>query len=177
MLITSPFFDTKGLMYEEGLCKKYPCLQTFVRTKSISKVYPFGQLDYIHLYEHSYTEHGAQSLDLHLSEHTSNMLRSETGLQGKVTFTVGNSQIMPSAKVGWVNETRYKGRHLTATLEDVGDSFTVRGIYPNRGLIAPGAALTGLFFKDRLNISVTYEGEFGKQFQNNAVNLSFIWDF
>jgi hypothetical protein len=53
----------------------------------------------------------------------------------------------------------------------------VHGIYPDRNLVAPGAALSGIFLDDRLNISLTYEGEFGRKIEYNAFNLSLIWAF
>lgn len=149
---------------------------TLPKEKKI-QVYPFGQIDYIYLHEDHYKEHHADSLNLHISERNSNLLRSELGLQTRFCMNTSKGLFIPTIKLSWVNETRFTGEDLRARLEDVPQSFQVKGISPNRNLIAPGVGLTGMFFEDRLNISLNYEGEFGEKIDNNMVNLSFLWNF
>ncbi len=139
--------------------------------------YPFGQLDYIYIHQARYREHGAQSLDLVMDESSATMLRSEVGIGGRYCIPAGKNYIVPSIKLSWVNEARFKGKHLTARLIDVPNQFTVSGIYPTRNLIAPGATLMGSFFSNALNISLSYEGEYSKKTDYNSCNLSFIWNY
>ncbi len=139
--------------------------------------YPFGQLDYMYTHQARYREYGAQSLDLVMDESSATMLRSEVGIGGRYCIPAGKNYVVPSVKLSWVNEARFKGKHLTARLIDVPNQFTVSGIYPTRNLIAPGATLMGSFLNDALNISLSYEGEYSKKTDYNTVNLSFIWNY
>jgi outer membrane autotransporter protein len=145
--------------------------------------YPFGQVDYTYLHQKKYHEHKAQSLNLHVSKYNATMLRNELGLQSRYCIRAGHNFVIPSAKLSWVRELRFKGKHLQSRLSNDLSStnapadFTVSGIYPDRSLIAPGAALTALFCNERLNFTLTYEGEFGKRVNYNAVNLTCMYDF
>jgi fibronectin-binding autotransporter adhesin len=144
---------------------------------------PFGQADYIYIHQKGYHEHDAKSLNLHVSKYNANMLRSELGLQGRYCIAAGSGFFVPSAKVSWVREMRFNGKHLQARFSNdtaIGQKprpYTVRGIWPDRSLIAPGASLTALFRDETVSVTATYEGEFGHKMNDNAANITLMVAF
>jgi fibronectin-binding autotransporter adhesin len=147
------------------------------------QLYPFAQLDYTYIHQQAYKEHSAKSLNLHIYRNNATMLRNEFGLATKYCIQSGPNFVVPSFKLSWVRELRFKGKHLRSRLSNdkafgpPPGSFSVYGTYPDRSLIAPGAALTALFFDGMFNLTFTYEGEFGRRRHYNAGNVTFMVDF
>lgn len=142
-----------------------------------AQCYPYGALDYVYQHEKGYTETKAQSLNNNIRSRNTALLRSELGLQGRFCQAIGNNVFIPSAKLGWVYESRFQGKKLNARLVDVPNRYTVVGLYPNRSLLATGASLTGVFGKQKAHLSVTYEGLFGSGYISNAGNISLNLQF
>jgi len=88
------------------------------------------------------------------------MLRNELGLQfaGCLCWKGGKWTVEP--KLSWVREVRIKGQQYTAAFADANVSFKVSGYFPDRSLISPGVALTGLMWEEKLALSLYYNGEF-----------------
>lgn len=142
-----------------------------------AQCYPYGALDYVYQHEKGYTETTAQSLNNNIRARNLDLLRSEIGLQGRYCSSIGQDVIIPSAKIGWVYEARFQGKKINARLVDVPNRYTVVGLYPNRSLLAVGASLTGVLYKQVAHLSVTYEGLFGSGYRSNACNASLNFQF
>jgi outer membrane autotransporter protein len=139
--------------------------------KQRAQYYPYGQLDYVFQHEEGYTEKGAQSLNNKIRARATSMLRSELGVQGRYCYSIGEEVIIPSARIGWVYEARFQGEKIKARLVDVPNWYTVEGLYPNRSLLAVGASLTGVLFREVAHLSLTYQGLFGSGYTSNALNI------
>lgn len=138
---------------------------------------PFGMIDYVHLHQNSFTERGAESLDLKVREKNANMLRAEAGLFGAYCVARETWKVRPFAKVSWVREVRFEGKHEKASFVDTNCTFEVTGLYPDRTLVAPGAGLTMYFNQDRIAVDLNYEGEFGNHYMDNKANLQISYGF
>jgi autotransporter-associated beta strand protein len=132
--------------------------------------YPYGALDYVYQHEKGYTETKAQSLDVNIRSRNLNMLRSELGLQGRLCRSFKRNVFIPSGRLGWVYEKRFQGKKMNARLVDVPNRFTVNGLYPNRSMLAAGAAVT-VVFNEIAHLSIAYEGLFGSGYISNAGNI------
>jgi len=54
----------------------------------------------------------------------------------------------------------------------------VTGLRPtNRTLFAPGVSLTALLLDERLGLSIAYDGEFGRHYIDNNINLQLNYSF
>jgi outer membrane autotransporter protein len=140
--------------------------------KRRAQYYPYGALDYVYQHEKGYTETKAQSLDNNIRGRNTSMLRSEFGVRGKYCIALEKNVIIPAAKLGWVYEARFQGEKINARLIDVPNRYTVKGLYPNRSMLAVGASLTGVLYKQMIDLSLTYEGLFGSGYRSNAGNVS-----
>ena len=151
------------------------CLPKFSR----AQVYPYGKLDYLFQHEEGYTEHNAQSLNNHIRARNTDVLRSELGLQGRYCYSTKHqkSSWIPSARLGWVRETRFHGQRIHARLVDVPNGYSVIGLYPVRSMLVAGASLTAILVPQTVYISATYEGLFCGKFSSNEGSLELNLEF
>lgn len=134
-------------------------------------------LDYVHLHRDSFEEREAQSLNVKVRDKNADMLRAEAGLQASYCVSKERYKMLPYAKLSWVGEYRYDGKHEKASLEGTNCTFNVAGLYPNRNLIAPGVGLTAYLGQDRYYVSLNYEGEFGHNYSDNKANVQVSFGF
>ncbi len=151
-----------------------------------AQVSPYGRLDYLYQREKGYTETKAQSLDNNIRSRSSNMLRTEVGVEGRYcpsknpsrkTRFLGKNAFTPSGKIGWVRETRFHGKNINARLVDVPNRYHVVGLYPNRSMMIVGASLTVDLYESMTYLSLDYEGLFGSKYRSNAGNVTLNFQF
>jgi autotransporter-associated beta strand protein len=127
----------------------------------------------------SFTESGAESLDLSLGQQNANSLRSTLG--GRIAYTWNLNQkiaLIPEVRMFWQHEFLNNPRNINASLDGGnGPSFDYESTDPYRNSVFAGAGVTAQFGKN-LSGSVFYNINFGSQtYQNNMVsaglNLSF----
>jgi len=127
----------------------------------------------------SFTESGAESLDLSLGQQNANSLRSTLG--GRVAYTWNLNQkiaLIPEVRMFWQHEFLNNPRTINASLDGgSGPSFGYETTDPYRNSVFAGAGVTAQFGKN-LSGSVFYNINFGSQtYQNNMVsaglNISF----
>jgi outer membrane autotransporter protein len=145
--------------------------------KHRAQMSPYGRLDYLYQREKGYTETQAQSLDNNIRPRSSNMLRSELGVEGRYCWFIRENAFVPSGKLGWVHETRFAGKKINARLVDVPNRYHVIGLYPNRSLMVVGASLVADVYASRVYLSLDYEGFFGSKYQSNTGNISLNLQF
>jgi len=127
----------------------------------------------------SFTESGAESLDLSLGQQNANSLRSTLG--GRVAYTWNLNQkiaLIPEVRMFWQHEFLNNPRNISASLDGgSGPSFGYETTDPYRNSVFAGAGVTAQFGKN-LSGSVFYNINFGSQtYQSNMVsaglNVSF----
>jgi autotransporter-associated beta strand protein/T5SS/PEP-CTERM-associated repeat protein len=127
----------------------------------------------------SFTESGAESLDLSLGQQNANSLRTTLG--GRIAYTWNLNQkiaLIPEVRMFWQHEFLNNPRTINASLDGgSGASFGYETTDPYRNSVFAGAGVTAQFGKN-LTGSVFYNINFGSQtYQNNMVsaglNISF----
>lgn len=139
---------------------------------------PFINIDVISMYEDSYRETGADSLDLHVR--SSNYLFGELEGGGLIRscFNIPQGVIIPEARFSVIGEQRFNDQHYRASLPDTnGCSFRVKGNSPNQVLFVPAASLKALLYKERLTAELRYQGKYGSHFSMNEFALDLAWTF
>lgn len=128
-----------------------------------TRLSPFLELNYIYLHESSFTEHGANSLDLIINSKNSDLLTPELGLEVVHCFPTVSFFLQASA----IGERRFMGKHEEATFACRCCSMNVRGLYPSRIL---GSVALGFHARPRpLDfVSFFYKGKYGSHFQDHS---------
>jgi outer membrane autotransporter protein len=121
----------------------------------------------------SFTETGADSLDLSLDQQNANSLRSTLG--GRIAYTWDLSQkiaIIPEVRMFWQHEFLNNARNINASLDGGnGAAFDFKTTDPYRNSVFAGAGVTAQFGKN-LSGSVFYNVNFGSQtYQSNMVSV------
>jgi outer membrane autotransporter protein len=129
---------------------------------------PFDSFDYISQTENSYTEKGADILNLSVKKSNAILLRNELGLNFAHCLCVKGIKFMISPKISWVREVRIKGADSTVEFTDTDTSFTVTGFFPNRSLVSPGVSLTATSLRERLTLELYYNGEFNGNYSDHS---------
>jgi len=127
----------------------------------------------------SFTESGAESLDLSLGQQNANSLRSTLG--GRIAYTWNVNQkiaLIPEVRMFWQHEFLNNARNLNASLDGGnGAAFDFETTDPYRNSVFAGAGVTAQFGK-HLSGSVFYNINFGSQtYQNNMVSAGLNFSF
>jgi outer membrane autotransporter protein len=141
---------------------------TFDQKKTI--ISPFARLDFLYLFENSFRETGAKSLNLNVKAKKSDLLQTEAGIDISYCAGSASTSITPFLQVSAIRESRFTGRKERALLGGT-CLMTVKGLNPSRTL---GAASLGVnvAFSDMLsNISFLYRGRYGSHFQDHSLYL------
>jgi outer membrane autotransporter protein len=140
---------------------------------------PIAGAQYTYAGIDSFTESGAESLDLSLGQQNANSLQSMLG--GRIAYTWSVNQkitLIPEVRMFWQHEFLNNARTVDASLDGgSGAAFDYETSDPYRDSVFAGAGVTAQFGKN-LSGSVFYNINFGSQsYQSNMVsaglNLSF----
>ncbi len=120
----------------------------------------------------SFTETGAESLDLSLAQQNANSLRSTLG--GRIAYTWNLNQtiaIIPEVRMLWQHEFLNNARNINASLDGGnGAAFIFETTDPYSDSVFAGAGVTAQFGKN-LSGSIFYNVNFGSQtYQSNIVS-------
>jgi outer membrane autotransporter protein len=121
----------------------------------------------------SFTETGAESLDLSLAQQNANSLRSTLG--GRIAYTWNLNQtiaIIPEVRMFWQHEFLNNARNINASLDGGnGVAFNFETTDPYRDSVFAGAGVTAQFGKN-LSGSIFYNVNFGSQtYQSNMLSV------
>jgi len=127
----------------------------------------------------SFTESGAESLDLSLGQQNANSLRSTLG--GRIAYTWNLNQkiaLIPEVRIFWQHEFLNNPRTINASLDGGnGASLDYETTDPYRNSVFAGAGVTAQFGKN-LSGSVFYNINFGSQtYQSNMVSAGLNFSF
>ena len=131
---------------------------------------PFAMLDCGYVFESSFHEHGAGTLDMHQNGRFSSIVRTEAGLNNYVSHTFEQSTFIMRLKLSYINEVPFRVGRMTANLVGFPGSFTVNSFTRNQNLISPRVEF---FLKGNRGgyLSIAYDGEFGSR---SSANEAFI---
>ena len=127
----------------------------------------------------SFTESGAESLDLSLGQQNANSLRSTLG--GRIAYTWNLNQkiaFIPEVRMFWQHEFLNNPRNISASLDGGnGAAFDFETSDPYRDSVFAGAGVTAQF-GERWNASLFYNVNFGSQtYQSNMVSAGLNFSF
>lgn len=140
------------------------------------KIIPFVRVDYIHLSQQGFVEEGANSLDLNVNRKQSQIVQSELGIiwTGHYTYedSYASGTIVPRIKLSYINDAPLSNRHLNASFVDSDCDFTVQGLdfLRNQGAVSLG--LTYINCNDTIGVTLRYDGQFSRNYYNQATNIA-----
>ncbi len=126
-----------------------------------------------------FTEQGAQSLDLSVSQQNANSLRTNIGGHVAYTWNVApNITLIPEARVFWQHEFLENSRSIAASLDGGnGPSFNYQTANPGRDSVLATAGVSAQFGQ-RWNGNFYYTADFGNQsFVSHMINAGLEWKF
>ncbi len=135
------------------------------------QIRPFGNLSYLYIDEKSYSERGANSLNLEVKDCKNQFLRSELGINFSGCFTAQNSRWIPEVKCSWVRENRLENKKFTARFRGTTPYFTVKGLYPSRNLLSLGAALTFQKLLGLKSVSLFYSSQMAHRYFDQSFSF------
>lgn len=138
---------------------------------------PYFNLDYVQQHEHSYTETGADSLDLFVKPKHSSLLQEEVGVSFCTVYPIKNGKFVPVFAFAYINQLPLSNSNYHASFEDSSCVFIGNGGNYTRNLFAPRLALTYRSFNDRVNASIYYEGKIGSKYNAQDVGLDLVYRF
>jgi outer membrane autotransporter protein len=127
----------------------------------------------------SFTESGAESLDLSLGQQNANSLRSNLGARLAYNWEVGsNITLIPEIRAFWMHEFLNNSRNISSALDGGnGASFDYETEAPYRNSIFGGVGVSAKV-GDRWNASVFYNVNFGSEnYTNNIISTSLGFSF
>jgi outer membrane autotransporter protein len=127
----------------------------------------------------SFTESGAESLDLVLGQQNANSLRTNLGARLAYNWEVGsNTTLIPEIRGFWMHEFLNNPRNITSSLDGGnGASFDYETSAPYRNSVFGGAGISAKF-ADRWSASVFYNVNFGAEgYSNNIISTSLGFSF
>ncbi len=133
---------------------------------------PYLNLDYVLEHEQSYTESGADSLNLHVNSKNARLFQGEVGISLSTTYEAGNGVFMPILSLAYINQTPCASKQYGANFVNSCCSFTGKGGNYERNLFVPRLAFIYQGFCD---VSIYYDGQVGNKYwaQDVVFDLTF----
>ncbi len=145
-----------------------------VYQRQATTISPFVDVNYFYLHQNSFTEKGADSLNLSVAKQNSALLESAVGIDISRCMWIRNKSVTPFLQVSVVRESRFQGSQEKATFSG-SEEMVVKGAYPCRTL---GQAEIGLNIGSSKNIplvSFYYIGRYTNHFHDNSFACSFVF--
>lgn len=121
--------DRQAKSHYHGLDLAAQCTAAYYFGTPACLFYPYGTVDYLYLKNASFSESGADSLNLDVDNYASSTLRSEAGLALQIIDKNYRETICisPFFSFGWVMEWPLHRDDLTSTFQGQTISFSVKG--------------------------------------------------
>ncbi|MFW6060252.1 MAG: autotransporter domain-containing protein [Phycisphaeraceae bacterium] len=129
---------------------------------------PFTSLYYAHLDEEGFSESGAGSANLVVSDRATETLISELGTRLVGTLQHGETRVSPFLGIAWVHDYEIDDGSVTSGFAEApGATFTVDGadVSPDRARVEAGLGLSDR----RVAVEVRYQGEFASDYESHGV--------
>ncbi|VHO02954.1 autotransporter domain-containing protein [Candidatus Rhabdochlamydia sp. T3358] len=142
-------------------------------------VQPELLIDQLNIFQESFHESGAASIDLSVKRKYVSFLRSLINLKFVKEWAFCNMCLAPSVNVGWLRTTPLTGRHYTASFREetfCSPNFSVTSFNQVIDQALIGAQIL-LSSQAGFSMSLGYEGKFGNGSKVNEVDVSMNWRF
>jgi autotransporter-associated beta strand protein len=137
---------------------------------------PFASVDYLFLYEGSFSEHGADSLNLSVQKKFSDLLNSEVGIDLSRCFLRPEFSLTPYLQLSALWEQRFLGSDEKSSLQG-GCFMETVGLNPSRLLGSIAAGINGALPGKPPFLSLYYKGKFGSHFRDHSLVLQAMVNF
>ncbi len=129
--------------------------------RNFVRLAPFLRLDYLYLYESSYRETGAESLNLDIKARHADLLVSGAGIDASICLTKKNFTLTSAFLLAVLFEKRFHGKTVKSIL--YGCPLKVSGLYPSRTLFEYGAGLHYQALQNNLQVALVHKGRYAEQ--------------
>ena len=138
---------------------------------------PYINLDYIQQHEHSFTEAGAGSLDLHVHTKNAALFQGEIGVLFSTSFHAWKGVFKPMLTLAYINQTPCSSKKYHANFVKSSCVFVEKGGDYERNLFAPCLDFTYKAYCERVNASIYYEAEIGSRYRAQDVGFELSFHF
>lgn len=139
------------------------------------RIAPFITVNHDRLKIDPFTETGADSLNLTVSEINSRSLRSSAGLRWMETIETGDARIRTYISAAWGHEFYDQNLPITASLASGGSPFTVNSEDSVRNAIKTGIRIAADM--DGSACYLDYAGDFRKRLYSHSLSLGYSVKF
>ncbi len=136
------------------------------KTKQVN-ITPIASIQYLRLNLHSYTETGADALDLSVKGQGYNLLESGLGAKFDRPFEVSYGTIAPEVHVRWFYDIITDKQSTTSTFAGGGGSFATNGFNPARNALNVGGKIA-LLTKGNWSFDANYDFEYKQDFTSHT---------
>jgi len=146
-------------------------------TNGCVELRPFISVDYLSLWQNSFQEKGAKSLNLVVSSSHYTMLYAEAGTFLSFCYNCEPNLLFFDLRLSYIHEQRFNGETYKARFNGTDCSFHVKGLNPNRNIFSPGLGIRLDNCCNYFQYSINYDGEFADHFRNHNLFLTVEYSF
>ncbi|QYF47984.1 Autotransporter beta-domain [Candidatus Rhabdochlamydia oedothoracis] len=142
-------------------------------------VQPEIRLDQTNSFQGKFKEKGAQSIDLSIKGKCSSFLRSLVNIKVTKESCVAGFCLVPSVNLGWLRTTPLTRGHYTSGFRGgtfFRPDFTTSNFHQTIDQLLVGAQFL-VSRQGDIQLSIGYEGVFGKRSTVNEMNINASWNF
>ena len=136
------------------------------RTRNLN-ITPVASLQYLRLNLQSYTETGADALDLSVASQGYNMLESGLGMKLDRPFEVSYGTLTPEVHLRWLYDFINDKQATASTFAGGGGSFATQGFTPARNALNVGGRMA-LVTKGNWSFDANYDFEYKQDFTSHT---------
>lgn len=133
---------------------------------------PFVGVDYVYLSQQGYNEDGADRFNLHVKKRNDQLIQSELGLRFTrripCEFCCKSWIIAPNVSLSYINQSPLTERSYHTNFVGRGREFSVKGWDFERNLGAIGFSANFMDCTGTFNLTLHYDGQFGKNYWNQT---------
>ena len=149
-----------------------------VLESKLTDVEPYISVDYVAIWQSSYTENGAGSLNMHVDGQSSSMIQTEVGVRYYQEVERSYGRFGCKEAASYINRTPFSTGDITAAIFGATEFVTLTSFTEAQNLGAVSAMLYVQPGKRRdATISIGYQGQFGSEYIFNEVLLRLSKNF
>ena len=136
------------------------------KTKQVN-ITPIVSLQYLHLHLQSYTETGADALNLNVASQDYDLLETGLGAKFDRPFEVSFGTLTPEVHAKWLYDAIADKQATTSTFSGGGGSFATNGFTPARNALDVGGRLA-LVTKGNWSFDANYDFEYKQDYTSHT---------
>jgi outer membrane autotransporter protein len=141
------------------------------------QIQPYAVLDTLFLHQKSFTESGAESLDMHIHAKDSIYFQSDLGIEFSRCYATSWGLVVPELSFGWIWEKELDHGIYKAQFTGSSCTFSVSGFRPTYNLFAPRIGLIVFSTEKQFRFSCHYDPKIGRNFFQQEINVRGEWGF